>query len=233
MYSTRLIQERLKELDYDPGPVDGVRGRRTIAAIRRFQADKGLIVDGIVGPATRGRLFAGTDVAPPTQVADRPWYEEARRLIGTREKPGPGSNPVIEDWAETLDIPYRSDDIPWCGLFVAHCIGSTLLNENLPSNPLGARAWSRFGKACEPSKGSILVFWRESMASGKGHVGFYAGEDEKGFYVLGGNQSDAVNIKRLPKSQFLGSRWPATAFYGMPEKVAMTVQTSAFETALS
>lgn len=30
------------------------------------------------------------------------------------------------------------------------------------------------------------------------------------FYVLGGNQSDAVNIARIAKSRLLGARWPAT-----------------------
>jgi S1-C subfamily serine protease len=40
------VQADLAELGYDPGPVDGVLGRRTRAAIRAFQADVGLPVDG-------------------------------------------------------------------------------------------------------------------------------------------------------------------------------------------
>ncbi|KTQ84203.1 hypothetical protein NS226_21845 [Aureimonas ureilytica] len=233
IYPTKIIQERLNELGYDPGPIDGVRGRRTIAAIRQFQTDKGLMVDGIVGPATRGKLFAGAETILLGTEPDRPWYEEARRLMGTKEQPGPGSNPVIEDWAKDLAIPYAGDDVPWCGLFVAHCIGATLPGEELPRGLLRARNWLGFGKECQPSKGCILVFWRDPKASGVGHVGFYAGEDDKGFYVLGGNQSNAVNIKRLSRNQFLGARWPSSAYYGQQEKVLLTPETNAFETALS
>ncbi len=43
-----------------------------------------------------------------------------------------------------------------------------------------------------------------------GHVGFALGQDVANFYVLGGNQSDAVTIARVAKSRLLGSRWPAT-----------------------
>lgn len=229
-HTTALVQARLAALGYVPGPVDGIAGRRTQGAIRAFQRDQTLDVDGLVGPATAARLFP--EAAGGGGTAPLPWMEEARRLMGTREVPGPGSNPAIEDWATGLGIPYRSDDIPWCGLFAAHCIGATLPDEPLPANPLGARNWMRFGRSCEPGLGSILVFWRESRTSGKGHVGFYAGEDEHGFYVLGGNQSDAVNFRRLPRRQFLGARWPASAEAAEPNKVAMTLRASAFETAL-
>jgi hypothetical protein len=45
----------------------------------------------------------------------------------------------------------------------------------------------------------VLIFERGSG----GHVGFAVGQDEKHFYVLGGNQSDAVTIARIAKSRLL------------------------------
>ena len=36
----------------DPGPVDGIFGHRTLAAVRAYQADRGVPVDGIVGDLT-------------------------------------------------------------------------------------------------------------------------------------------------------------------------------------
>lgn len=52
------IQARLRNLGYDPGPVDHELGRRTRAAIRAFQRDNPpLLVDGICGPKTRAKLI--------------------------------------------------------------------------------------------------------------------------------------------------------------------------------
>ena len=45
---TRQIQLALKRRGYDPGPVDGLMGRRTSNAIRAFQAEHGLAITGMV-----------------------------------------------------------------------------------------------------------------------------------------------------------------------------------------
>jgi N-acetylmuramoyl-L-alanine amidase len=46
------LQERLLELGYDAGRPDGMFGRQTELALRSFQRDYGMVVDGICGPAT-------------------------------------------------------------------------------------------------------------------------------------------------------------------------------------
>lgn len=46
------LQERLHELGYDAGPVDGVFGVDTEGGLRAFQRDYGLTSDGTCGPAT-------------------------------------------------------------------------------------------------------------------------------------------------------------------------------------
>jgi peptidoglycan hydrolase-like protein with peptidoglycan-binding domain len=48
----REIQRKLNRLSYGAGPVDGLFGPLTDAAVRRFQADGGMVVDGAVGPVT-------------------------------------------------------------------------------------------------------------------------------------------------------------------------------------
>lgn len=51
--TNKEIQELLTALGYNAGPADGIRGERTISAIRKFQEENGLVVDGIAGPQTQ------------------------------------------------------------------------------------------------------------------------------------------------------------------------------------
>lgn len=52
----KAVQSRLKDLGYYDGPIDGYLGGNTIPAIKAFQKDYGLSVDGIVGKATLSAL---------------------------------------------------------------------------------------------------------------------------------------------------------------------------------
>ena len=50
------LQERLLELGYDAGRADGLFGPQTEAALRSFQRDYGMLVDGVCGPGTMRAL---------------------------------------------------------------------------------------------------------------------------------------------------------------------------------
>ena len=214
------VQARLHELGFDPGPIDGIRGRRTLRAVKRLQESRGLVCDGIVGPQTALALFGPNRGGEPPGLDHMPWYREALRLVGTKEIAGPASNPDIMDMADRLDVAYRDDDVPWCGLFAGHCVGASLPDEVLPTVVLRARAWEAFGVPTTPQPGAVLVFWRKAPDSGLGHVGFYFAEDEASFHVLGGNQSNMVNVARLRKDRLLAARWPITAL--APEGAPVT-----------
>lgn len=53
---TYRVQIRLIELGYNPGPADGIRGGKTVEAIKQFQRDNGITADGIVGQKTKNAL---------------------------------------------------------------------------------------------------------------------------------------------------------------------------------
>jgi peptidoglycan hydrolase-like protein with peptidoglycan-binding domain len=55
----RLIQRKLAAMGFAPGPIDGLYGPITTAAVARFQQSRGLVPDGIVGPITRAALNRG------------------------------------------------------------------------------------------------------------------------------------------------------------------------------
>lgn len=135
------------------------------------------------------------------------WMITAESLMGTKEAPGKANNPSILEWADQMGgwiaDSYTQDETPWCGLFAGHCLAVNGLK--IPKNPLGAREYAKIGsRLTEPTYGAIMVFARD----GGGHVGFYVSEDADCYHILGGNQSNMVNVTRVSKDRFLDARWP-------------------------
>jgi len=50
------LQKKLAAMGINPGPVDGVFGPKSDHAVRRYQEQHGLEIDGIAGPMTLGAL---------------------------------------------------------------------------------------------------------------------------------------------------------------------------------
>ena len=142
-----------------------------------------------------------------SRVKELPWIVTAESLLWTAEIPGSRSNPRIIRWARGIggwvSNYYKNDDIPWCGLFVGWCMKANGIDITI-NNPLSAREWNKFGVKTDPCYGCVMVFSR----SGGGHVGFYMSEDSSNYHILGGNQSNMVNVTKVAKSRFIGARWP-------------------------
>ncbi len=60
------LQGRLAELGFYKGAIDGIIGKKTIAAIKAFQKENDLTVDGVAGPKTTAIMF------PPKKVKPKP-----------------------------------------------------------------------------------------------------------------------------------------------------------------
>lgn len=132
---------------------------------------------------------------------------EALKLFGTAETKGPRHNPEIMKWARELggmvEELYDEDEDPWCGLFAGIVIRRAGFRP--PRLCIRARNWLEFGsEVTSPALMDVLVFKRD----GGGHVGFYVGEDDEAFHVLGGNQGDRVSIVRIPRDRLAGARRP-------------------------
>jgi hypothetical protein len=97
------LQRRLAELGLYAGPIDGIKGGRTHAAIRAFQRLNGLKSDGIVGPLTTAALWPApiperdTDPpkAPPHPMPIWPRQRDVPAFFGP-----PGSGQVM------LELPF-------------------------------------------------------------------------------------------------------------------------------
>src|SRR5919109_4880277 len=72
-------QELLKAAGADPGPIDGVLGPRTKAALRRYQASHGLPATGMLDEATRQALIPTPSRSGQEQAArggqQEPWLK--------------------------------------------------------------------------------------------------------------------------------------------------------------
>ena len=62
------LQQRLLDMGFDCGRVDGIFGHSTEAALKEFQRNTGLVVDGTCGPST----FKALDRLARTVVGGRP-----------------------------------------------------------------------------------------------------------------------------------------------------------------
>lgn len=66
-FELRGVQQRLADLGYYTGLIDGRTGPKTVGALSAFQAACGLAVDGLYGPLTRAALAApDAPAAPPS-----------------------------------------------------------------------------------------------------------------------------------------------------------------------
>ncbi|MBO6814558.1 MAG: hypothetical protein JJ891_06845 [Rhizobiaceae bacterium] len=99
----------------------------------------------------------------------------------------------------------------WCAAFVN---GVLAANGHSGTNALNARSFLNWGEdvTSKPTQGDVVVLWRESRSSWKGHVGLYHGtvtiRGKKYVELLGGNQNDKVSIARYPADRVLGVRRP-------------------------
>ncbi|XOY54965.1 MAG: TIGR02594 family protein [Rhodobacterales bacterium] len=133
-------------------------------------------------------------------------FEIALGYIGTTEGPGPANNSTVmemyvsvgHDWVE-------HDSVAWCAAFVGHCLEKAGIRS---TRKLTARSYLDWGvpvDIAEAQPGDIGVIPRGS-SSWQGHVFFIDRIEGAWVWGLGGNQSDAVNVKRYPVSKLLGVR---------------------------
>ena len=107
--TVKQIQCLLTYLGYSPGAIDGADGRNTQAAIRAFQADYGLTVDGIPGAATQKMLIgaiAGTAVkVKKPESSDAPKTGTFWTTLST--SPGRNSDASAAGNTATVFLPNR------------------------------------------------------------------------------------------------------------------------------
>ncbi len=132
--------------------------------------------------------------------------EIALSQYGITETKGPDHNPAILRYFNEIDHAWVDDDeTAWCSAF-ANWVARKAHKEY--SGKLNARSWLDVGiPVVVPAPGDIVVLWRGSKDSWKGHVGFFCRENETDIWILGGNQGiGQVNIRPYSLFRLLAYR---------------------------
>lgn len=124
---------------------------------------------------------------------------------GVREIYGVENNAIILNYFKDIGKDFiKDDETAWCSAFINWCALKAGLER---SGELTARSWLNIGeKIKNPVLGDVVIFWRESKNSWKGHVGLFINEDERYIWTLGGNQGNMVKITPYDKERVLGYR---------------------------
>jgi len=131
-------------------------------------------------------------------------YELAKEEVGTVEW-AKGDNPKVIQYFKDAGHPEVSTDATaWCAAFV----GAMLARSGVkPTGKLNARSYLDWGVPVErkdAKPGDVVIF--ERGTGWQGHVGFFVKDEGALIKTLGGNQSDAVNIKGQQAAKLLGIR---------------------------
>lgn len=145
-------------------------------------------------------------------AADAPWVAIAHGELGQRDYPGPRYNPRVVEYLNTTGLQGNKDETSWCSAFVNWCMVQA---RQRGTNNAAARSWLAYGQALSsPRPGCVVILWRDSPSSWKGHVGFFDGFDVGNrVRLLAGNQGggvdwDEVCVALFPQERVLGYRWP-------------------------
>ncbi len=130
------------------------------------------------------------------------WLTIAKGELGVKEVSGAGDNPRIVEYHQTCTLKATEDSVAWCSSFVNWCLEQSGIRG---TKSAAAASWRAWGNDFDEGRLGCIVVMRRT---GGNHVGFYLSEDEDGVNVLGGNQSDAVNVRHFPFEIITNYKWP-------------------------
>lgn len=140
-----------------------------------------------------------------TEEASPPWLEVAQREIGIQEYPGAEQNPRIVEYHQATTLRATEDEVPWCSSFVNWCMNQA---GETGTGSARARSWLDWGIRLEEARTGCVVVFSRGQDPAQGHVALFLRDRGAMLEVLGGNQSNQVNVSFYPSGRLLGFRWP-------------------------
>lgn len=141
-WGVREAQHILQALAYYPGPIDGDAGVRTDAAVREFQQDRGLGVDGVIGDETWTALIDAYLADDPPAVAETAFLRNARGGCdgGTLQWLGCGEQDPVKN-TEDAWRPNRRVELLFVAATEVSCDMPRPATFDLPSSGTAGTTW--------------------------------------------------------------------------------------------
>jgi len=148
------LQQALQRAGKDPGPLDGVFGKKTEAAVKALQREHGLSTDGIAGPKTWKVLDGFDTPKPQTPRNDGDSFDIGKTgAIGDIPKSG---NAFIARVAADAILSQRETGVP-----ASVTLAQAILESGWGKSGLSTKAHNYFGIKGEGPAGHVVMRTRE------------------------------------------------------------------------
>jgi len=191
-------QRTLKERGFYAGRIDGDPGPMTAGAVRDLL---GVCGSRFPVSGSSNGLPPGSQ-SPATTARSERIYGHALRDNGLKEMPGRASEPRITAAILAAASWLDPDDskTAWCGCIRG--LWGIETGTGVPPEHYRAASWATWGTAVPGGlknavQGDTIVMTR----TGGNHVCLFVRQDATHVWCFGGNQSDAVNVQKFPKSR--------------------------------
>ena len=187
--AVKELQKKLKEAGVYPYAVDGLFGQQTLSAVKSFQLQQGLAVDGVVGPKTWEKLKS------PDKNKSGGSNSGSTRLNVIQ---------LVADASKLMGVPYVWGGTTPSGFDCSGFIVYVFKKQGVHLPRTVAEQWKVGKKVSKPSVGDVVFF--ETYKPGPSHNGIYVGNNQ---FIHAGS-STGVTVSNMNssywKSRYLGAR---------------------------
>lgn len=163
---------------------DGIFGAKTDGAVRDFQEDKSLAVDGIAGPKTMEALALHAAVE-----------DENLTIKEVNEEASTSSQSEIVSIAKSLiGSPYKFGGTTPEGFDSSGFINYVFAEVGIPLNRTHADMWAEDGTHVESPTVGDVVFFEDTYQGGVSHSGIYLGNNQM---IHAGTEDTGVEITTM------------------------------------